>query len=362
MNVTKTQKTELSLNVHSNIQVDVSGILTIILEAMTFLCNILPACAVFQPNFSRERTITDCFIGALALNDLVSVAVPLSVGIPTLWRKKWVGSRLSCELYQASTVWFQLNAMMLVTAMSCDRFFSLKPLAYQRDDKKKRSRLFILICSISGGALLISLLPILGLGNTGVRKSGLLTYCPCILIIKPTSTKENIFPVVLLLLGYSTFISVSFCNFTVLRLLSSFKTRWKRRELIAGRARQDRRDVAACAKLVGVLALLFYLTWTPAMVLLTLNQTRREVNEITAVYAFTSLTINSLAHPLVYGIFSAQFRQRYQQLVSPLLRLQQRCWFSAKRAGSSCCSASGASARMKKARLRLRARMRETAI
>ena len=140
----------------SSIQVDISGFITILLEVVTFFGSLFPAVAVFLCKKSRHRTVTDYFIGILAVNDMLSVAVPLSFGIPTLTLGHWVGNKVGCQLYQVWIFWFQINAMLLVTSMSCERYMALKmPVYYRRAVLKKIHRVKILIVTL----FLASLLP-----------------------------------------------------------------------------------------------------------------------------------------------------------------------------------------------------------
>lgn len=252
----------------STIQVDVSGLVTILLEAATFIGNILPALTVFFIKKARNRTVTDYFVGALAVNDLFSVAIPLTLGIPTLLMGHWVGTKVGCQLYQVGIFWFQINAMLLVTSMSLDRYLALiKPVYYRRAVLRKIHRVKVLIGILCCTALIISSMPLMELANNGIRVP--FTYCPCIFISKASSFQERIYPLFVLILGSSTLITVFVCNFVVIKVLKDFKGRFPQRSLSfesSCNGRQERPSVVVFSKLVFVLGTLFYLTWTPVMV------------------------------------------------------------------------------------------------
>ena len=250
---------------HSTVQVEISGLVSIALEAVTLCANIFPALTVFLLKKARERSVTDCFIGALAVNDITSVAIPLGVGIPTLLNRRWLGGGLSCKLYQISSFWFQLNGMILVTIMSCDRYFALmKPILYRREIQKKSWRVKRAVFVMFFITLAISSLPAAGLANANIRSP--LTYCPCLLITKPQLAKERVFPILYVSLGYSTFLIVSACNYSVLKVLKSFKLRFRPRKLSIESQKFSRSSLVAFTKLIMVLGVLFYLTWMPVMV------------------------------------------------------------------------------------------------
>ena len=249
----------------AGVQVEISGIVSIALEAITLCANIFPALTVFLLKRSRLRSVTDCFIGALALNDLTSVAIPLGVGIPTLLKRRWLGGGSSCVLYQISSLWFQINGMVLVTIMSYDRFLALrKPMLYRREIQKKPRRIKLAVFAMFVFTLAFASLPAAGLANTSIRFP--LTYCPCLLITKPNHSKEYVFPILYIALGYSTFLIVSGCNYSVLKVLSNFKERFQSRKLTIDRQKFEKSSLIAFTKLILVLGVLFYLTWMPAMV------------------------------------------------------------------------------------------------
>jgi len=250
-------------DIPSSIKVDISGFITIILEIFTFLGNLFPAASVFVVKSARHRTVTDYFIGTLAINDILSVVVPLSFGIPTLLLGYWIGDKLGCQFYQVCIFWFQINEMFLVTSMSCERYLALKlPAYYRKRVLKKIHRVKILIGILFFVSLFISSMPLMGFANNGLRHP--LTFCPCILIVKPTNLQQRVYPFIMQVLGYSTLITVFLCNFFVIKTLKVFKGRFQQRTLSNDSTTRDKTE--AFTKLVFVLGTLFYLTWAPVMV------------------------------------------------------------------------------------------------
>lgn len=250
-------------DINSSIQVDISGFVTIILEILTFLANLFPAVSVFLVKGARHRTVTDYFIGTLAINDVLSVVVPLSFGIPTLLLGYWIGDKLGCQLYQVCIFWFQINEMLLVTCMSCERYLALKlPVYHRKKVQKKVYRVKILIGILCFVSLFVSSMPFMGFANNGLRHP--LTFCPCILIVKATNPQQRVYPFIMQVLGYSTLITVFLCNFFVIKTLKVFKGRFQQRTLSNESTTRDKTE--AFSKLVFVLGTLFYLTWAPVMV------------------------------------------------------------------------------------------------
>ena len=256
----------------SSAPVDISGFIGLTIEGFVFFGNVFPALTVFLLTRRRDRTVTEHFIGALAINDLISVSVPFCVGIPTLLKRRWIGDKLSCKLYQTSVFWCLLNAMLLVTIMSCDRHLALaRPIAYKQRVSRRVSLAEWLSLVVGCVTLLISSMPLFGIGGDGINNLDELTHCPSLLIAKPSSQRERVFPVFLITLGYLTLLVVSFCSVASIRLLKRFQSRYHKHSDVGLRKTERQKleklpVVVSFTKLVVVLGALFYLTWLPVVV------------------------------------------------------------------------------------------------
>lgn len=296
----------------SSHQVDISGVISLTLEVVTLLSNTLPLLVIFGIKKRRYRTLADFLIGVLAINDLLAVGLPLTVSLPSFLAKTWVGGRSSCWAYQVTTIFFQVSSMLLVTVMSIDRYLALFTPMFHRfvmqGSPWARTLIIGLLYSFS---LIASCLSLVGSSVASEE----IPNCPLWLNM---SSEKRLHAYILFLtcLGYVTCIIVFLCNLAVLFKIRKLKRRFKTQNVNVQAQSNllDKNALISFAKLICVIGLLFYLTWTPVLVVLTLKLCNIEVSELAKLYALTSLTINSLLHPVAIGIFSRQFGAGYKKI------------------------------------------------
>ena len=247
-----------------NNQVDISGVVSLALEVVTLLINILPLLVIFAIKKRNDRTLTDFFLGVLTINDLLAEGLPLTIGLPSFLEKQWVGGRTSCRIYQITSTFFLVSSMLLVTVMSIDRYMALfRPIFHRRviqQSKQTRKLIIVLLYSIS---LFVSCLPLSGLGK--LAQDDHLTYCP--LWLNNSSKKgRNVYILLLTSLGYTTCLIIFFANWAVLYKLRQFNQRFRTQPITVHSNMVDKYALVSFAKLICVIGLLFYLTWTPLLV------------------------------------------------------------------------------------------------
>ena len=88
---------------------DISDAITMGLEAVLVIINILPFCFVCL--VKQKRTQTDELIVSLSITDILSVIMPGPLGWISYFTHQWYGGRHSCQFYQVCVMWFQPTSM-----------------------------------------------------------------------------------------------------------------------------------------------------------------------------------------------------------------------------------------------------------
>ncbi|XP_077978684.1 melanopsin-A-like [Glandiceps talaboti] len=295
---------------------DVSGIVSAVLEIFIFLANILPLLVVVKIKRRPERTITDYLIAALSTNDMLAVFTTLPVSLPSYFNREWLGGRVTCIFYQFCLFWFQLSAMLLVTAMSFDRLLALwRPLQYRNGRRTLRATRTIIITYIT--TMLLSALPLTGLAPP-IMVGPDSRLCQSWLLTRSIKHKhEGVYPLTLLSIIWILMFAVLLCNAFLLKHLVHYKKRLKHPNL---QTYIDKKSFKDFTRLVIVVAVLFYLTWLPVLVVGTLIQSGQKVGELIALYALASTTLNALLNPFVYFALSRQYRRGYIQIFNMVIQ------------------------------------------
>nr|XP_006816498.1 PREDICTED: melanopsin-like [Saccoglossus kowalevskii] len=295
---------------------DVSGTVSVTVEVVTFLANILPVLVVVKVKSRTDRTITDYLIAALSTNDMLAVLTTLPVSLPSYFNGEWLGGRRVCEFYQFCSFLFQISAMFLVTAMSVDRLIALwRPLNYR--NCRRIYHAVTTIVAIYAVAIVLSALPLTGLAPPViVSPAGRL--CRSWLVTRAKRWHEAIFPLVLLSVVWLIMFAVFVTNGFLLKHLIHYKKRLKHPNL---KTYIDKKSFKDFTRMVVVVVVLFYITWLPVLVVGTLTQCGRYVDELISLYALMSTTLNALLNPLVYFALSRQYRRGYLAIFGWILAL-----------------------------------------
>ncbi|XP_071494413.1 nociceptin receptor-like [Diadema antillarum] len=289
---------------------DLSGALSLTAEALTLLGNILPVFVVFRFKSRSERTVTDILIGTLSLNDIFSVLLPLPVSLPSFIapgpESVWQGGKPACIFYQFSVYWLQNSAMLLVTAMALERWLAVTfPIRYKAWTTHGRARVMVVV--IFGSTFVVACLPIMGLAPPAVSEEGS-RFCRSWIATQPEMWYHSVFPIVLITQGWVTMVLVLVLDVCLMVRLARFRRRLKAER---SEVPSERKSIREFTVLVLVVAILFYCTWLPVLVVLTVTQCGVRVSELIAVYALMSTTLNGLLNPLVYCVLSRQYREGY---------------------------------------------------
>lgn len=244
---------------------DWSGFLSLSLEGLTLVGNFFPALVAFRVKRRSERTVTDYLIGALSINDMMAVLLPLPVSLPAFidpeGNDDWKGGKASCVFYQFCIFWLQTAAMLLVTEMAFERYLALAiPLRYK--SWRTHRRALGMIGFVYSFTFVVSLMPVAGLAPPAVSKNGG-QVCRSWIATQPEKWHQTIFPIFLIIQGWTTMVIVLMLNVNLVCRIRSYS---KRMVGIDRNNEDERKSIREFTKLVVVIAILFYLTWLPVMV------------------------------------------------------------------------------------------------
>ena len=105
---------------------DVFMWITVGAESVLVILNILPIIVVTCIKLPSERLSIDKLIVALSITDILSVIIPTPIALTSYLKQHWFGGNLTCDVYQLSSVCFQMTSMCLITLMCADRCWSLR--------------------------------------------------------------------------------------------------------------------------------------------------------------------------------------------------------------------------------------------
>ncbi|XP_076090221.1 uncharacterized protein LOC143062408 [Mytilus galloprovincialis] len=304
---------------------EISGSFTIIVEVLMILVNCLPLFVIIRWKKYSERTTTDDLIVVLSILYILSVLVPTPLGHLSYFRDKWYGGDASCQFYQVTTNWFRLSTIFIVSILCIDKSLALH--FYIKHNFTARyhgkTKLIFAIFTAITVALIVSCFPVLGFGP--LRKAR--NKCGSWINEEPVEPKEFAFIGALLTSGYGNFLCAILTNLSMVLNLKKVK-----RSLYRSNNGPNQRDeirwqlegvvVIHSVKMVMAVSILLYITWFPALLLMTLQQAGLTVSDISVLYALLSTTLSGLLNPILYGLFDTSYRRGYKNLFKGL---KQRC-------------------------------------
>jgi hypothetical protein len=246
---------------------NISGIVSIVVEALMVFANIFPILVVCKWKRPRERMSTDEIIVALSITDILSVVVPSPLGLISYFSRRWYGGYRTCAFYQLTTSWFQLTSVFLVTYMCVDRFLVVRAATQQKIQIQSNPKVKIVVFAIYFFTLIISCLPLSGLAPEALSKSGKL--CQSWIIAIPKKLKEHVFYISFISLGFLNLLTVICVNSRVVYVLKAFMKKLDQEGKLEGKTlglAVDKKAVVDCSKMVVMITVVSYLAWLPALV------------------------------------------------------------------------------------------------
>lgn len=243
----------------------------------------------------QKRTVFYRLVATLAFTDLFGTLATSPVVLVVYSHGRWVGGQHLCEYFAFMLTFAGLATVFIIGAMALDRFMALKhPYIYHANVKYKQTTYIILAIWLA--AIVIALLPILGLG-TYVKQ---FPYTWCFFQIHGEAATEKAFAVIYSILGMSIIITIAILNIMLMTTL--FHMRRKAPHSV------NARNIIQCELqmvifLVGV-TMVFGVCYAPLMVRILLLQTgligKSDMYDL-IVIRFASF--NQILDPWVYLLF-----------------------------------------------------------
>ncbi|CAH1789768.1 unnamed protein product [Owenia fusiformis] len=300
---------------------NISGILSISVQSTLVLANIFPLVVACRFKKQSNKLVTDILISALSVTDILSVVIPAPFGIISYFTRTWYGGKHTCEFYQLTTNWFQLASMCLISFMCIDRWLALRvALICKTSSSADKHRAKIIIIVIYLLTFVVAALPLMGLGPPTISDSGHL--CTSWIVATSQSSKleglrEHTFYVMFLIVGYGNLLVVVCFNARVTACLWSLHKMTTNRSLqIRGlyAGYMEKKIVMECTIMILIVTIVFYLTWLPALVIITMQKVGSPIDVATVLYALLSTMLTGLLNPILYGLFSRPYRLGYAKL------------------------------------------------
>lgn len=270
MPVAHSLPTTRSPGLHQMAPHDVSGTISVFIELIMVIINLLPIIVVLKWKRGKERLVTDELIVALSIADILSVFVPTPLGLVSYFNKSWQGGKETCEFYQLTTIWFLITSVFLITYMCVDRLMSLRYAIVCKNtttNVNTKVRLFVLCIFLT--TLIVSSLPVMGLGPKPINY--LDGQCENWITSMPSEPLEHVFYIVIITIGFINLGFTLLSNVWMLFLIWRYKKRLRLEDDLERRAglvhtRMDGKTVLALSWMIITVAITFYLTWFPSLV------------------------------------------------------------------------------------------------
>lgn len=247
---------------------DVSGTLSLVVEAALVVVNLFPILAVLREKKPKERTVTDELVVALSITDILAVLIPTPVALMSYFDQNWQGGYEACVFFQVSAQCFQTVSVLLLTYMCLDRFLVLRKALYYKATgvfSADKVKFFVLI--LYGVSLGVGSMPVSGLAPVPSSRNA----CESWLTAMPATRMQATFYLTVLSLGYVNMLLVILLSLCVISMVWKLK---RKMQPLRGRSAAshipelqiERKTIFEYSWMILTVAALFYLTWFPALV------------------------------------------------------------------------------------------------
>ena len=282
------------------------GIVIAVVAIVTFFGNMLVVIAFITQR--KLRTFGNYFILNLAFTDLI-VGVLMGVYLPTMLVGSWIYGREVCTLFILFDYIVPLASSWNIAVISFDRYWCA---SHPTDYRLKQSpRLAVGIMSIPWVAGTLTFVP----GEIYFQffnhpyevpvnqcYIAFYKYTPYLVF---TSSMEFIVPFVVVLV-----LNVLLCANIMKR--SHQAKRYRSPHLAQSRLKRDKN----AAKSLGILVVIFGITWGPFEICQLLNALCHDcMNAVLYELAFWMLWINSTVNPIIYALLQERFRIAFKKVI-----------------------------------------------
>lgn len=259
------------------------------------------------------RTITNMFIVALCVTDilLASVAMPFTLG--ALMMDYWPFGELVCQIQGFSIHLLVFQSLQIITLTATNRNLNVvRPWLYKRFFTKRKTLLIIMVVSLFTAVIM---------GTLVVSLSSRYIFHPgkAICVMTFATLQQS--------LRFTIIFSVFFVAFPTIiifacyvRVLHTIRTH--RREYEATRGEHDSRSILSreevkLSKIVLVIILGFAFCWVPCVIIDIIDTTQTEwfPRQVYLFYTFLAYT-SAVLNPWIYGFMNKMVRKEMYLLLA----------------------------------------------
>ena len=360
--------TRCNVTAFQDVKTDVGKGMTLFIVGMLGLIgNILTIALIFS---FKKRHVPDILVLSLAFNDVYSVLFPIMLALVAyFYPLRLTQGHWSCELMTLLSLLSRIMSMFLHTLIGIDRFLAIaRPLQYRRIIKPLSALLIIITFFIL--SLLISVIPwIYDVTLDPTDPQQCLQHVSYSILSICLFDYTRWYPIIILVLGWGQMILFLIVFVTTVTITMRYY--YKRTRLLKGNDRVlqevlnasslSRKDSKKETKILKhitklgskmkerkltewlwlefsfefqfvrmflLLSILFYLTWAPSLIIIT--YTVIAYNDVVSTrpdelifWGIRISVLNIAINPIIYAVFSTQYRNAY--------------WYAIKRYLLCCC-------------------------
>ncbi|KAK3611292.1 hypothetical protein CHS0354_015705 [Potamilus streckersoni] len=298
---------------------DVSGFLTIVIEVAMIIVNIFPIYVGCKYKRQSERSAVDELIISLSCFTVIMVLLTAPLGLVYYFRSSFGNAHAFCDMFQSSTTCFQFFSLFIISLLCVNRFqegsYATKGHTYIRAWSTRTTVLLISLALFI--SIFIAILPEFGMAPLADEPSNF--TCHLWISNKATSIMQGIYFVVYLVFGYTDSVIVALAVVGIFLEIKKVK-RLMYNGVMAGERDtvfandSCRRSYIDSSRLAYRMAAVFYLTWVPSLVLITLKKLDLQISETAVSFALIGTTLTGLLNPLLYGLTDRTYRAGYKKL------------------------------------------------
>ena len=288
----------------------IETVLFAFINVVAFFGNLLLCYAVYRNH--RLRTLTNMFVIALAVSDILMSTCCMPFAVATLWNGRWMFGEVFCEFYAFEVFTFGMASLNTMGIIAVSRYFRVvKSEKYTVLFKKNRILMYIAI--IWCVALVGSVPPFFFDKGTGFEFQPGKAMC--------SYTFEGNIPFTVFIQMYigPPLLLIAICYFKVFRAVSRSNRVFSQENNF----QQLRANVeeAKVTKTLAAVMVGFACCWLPVSIIDVIDAASGEHTLPRQAYLTYSLLIylSSTINPFIYGAMNKQFRREYKAILSNIL-------------------------------------------
>ena len=255
------------------------------------------------------RNVTSIFIVNLSISDIAVAVLCMPFSIVTAFTDKWIFGKEFCKVNGFLNVFFLLNSILTLTAISIQKYFAIvMPLRESVTTKRAIQAIVWTWCQ----SLITALTPVMG-WNSYIHIPGRMQCSAKV----PITASETINCFFIIVTGFVIPLGVMHFAYFSIFINVRKHTRRLRKHVVSDQALKSEKNVTIT--LVIILSL-FLLCWAPFSVLVTFASVKKSevLPEYFHIVAYWMGFFSSAVNPIVFALRTKTFRNGYLEIIYSL--------------------------------------------